>query len=235
MKKFLSIALLAVLLITVMPVGAFAAGKLEVTQENFFVTELGSIYGYCFARIENTGDKRAEYSAGLFEIYDANGDTLTSESYMSVLGDYLEPGEYGYVSVYESIDNASTINDVDDYMLTVTGKSSSGTVTQRFACESEWLPDYQVNNYWTSDLMTATFTNTTDETIYDVDFALALLDDDGNILDIEYTTTYDIGVAPGSSITVREEVSSYMMEAIEREGFTPTHVDAFAYVYIDEE
>lgn len=235
MKKSLSIALLAVLLITVMPVGAFAAGKLEVTQENFFVTEFGSIYGNCFARIENTGDKRVEYSAGLFEIYDANGDTLTSDSYMAVYGDYLEPGEYSYISVSEYIEDASAVGDVDDYILTVTGKSSSGTVTRRFACESEWLTDYPVNSYWTSNLMTATFINTTDETIYDVNFVLALLDDDGNILDIEYTSAYNIGVNPGSSITVREEVSSYMMKAIKREGFTPTCVDAFAYVYTDEE
>lgn len=235
MKKIVSVILVLTIMIAVMPLSASAAGKLATTQENFFVVNSYKIYGYAYARIENVGDKPVEYSAGLLEIYDANGDTLTSDTYLSVYGKYLQPGEYAYVKVYDSIDTAESYSDVDDYMLTVTGKSSSGNITKRFACETQWIPDYQISKYSTRDYMFATFTNDSSETVYDIEVVLALLDDDDNILYVDTVGLYSaVGVNPGSTITVKTYVSDSMTEAFERDGYTATHVDAFAYVYVEE-
>lgn len=232
MKRIVSIALVVLALL---PAGALAAGKLTTTQENFYAVDNYSVYGYAFARVENVGDKPVEYSAGLLEIYDANGDTLASDSYLSVYPKYLLPGEYGYVRAYENVDTAQSYTDVDDYLLTVTGKSSSGVTAKRFACETEWLPDFQRTQYSTADYMVATFTNDTDQTIFDIEVVLTLLDDEGNILDVEDVSLYSsIGVNPGSSVTVREEVNGGLREAYERAGRTATHVDAIAYVYVEE-
>lgn len=226
-------ALLIVILL--IPCSVLAAGKLVTTQENFYVTNGYSIYGRVFARIENKGDKPVEYSAGLFEIYDKNADTLASDSYLSVYGRYLAPGEYGYVVASESIKDVDVYTDVDDYMLTVTGKSNSGKYIKRINCKAEYTPNVQISRYSTRNFMTATFTNDTDDTLFDLHVVMALLDDDGNILDIETTSFYNsIGINPGSTVTVRESVDDDIRDAYERAGSQPTHVDAFAYIEVEE-
>ncbi len=234
MKRMLAITLVLCLIVIASPVTVFAAGKIVSTQENFITLDEWGTNSYVYARIENTGDKPAEYSAGLLEVYDTNGDTLASTSYLNVHGIVLQPGEYAYVDADVSIDEPHSSADVDDYMLTVTAKNGSNSKTLRFACEAEWAPDFPVNSYWTSDYMIATFTNTTDDVLYDVSFAFALLDDENNILYVENESLYDtVGIAAGSTVVIRVEVSDSLLEFYENKGITPTHVDAYAYVDIE--
>ncbi len=234
MKRMLAITLVLCLIVIASPVTVFAAGKIAVTQENCITLDDWGVNSYVYARIENTGDKPAEYSSGLFEVYDTNGDTLASTTYLNVHGLVLQPGEYAYVDADVSIDEPHSAADVDDHMLTVTAKNGSESQTLRFACETEWAPDYPVNSYWTGDYMIATFTNTTEDVLYDVSFAFALLDDQNNILCVEDESLYDsVGIAAGSTVVVRVEVSESLLEFYENKGITPTHADAYAYVDVD--
>ena len=237
MKKLFTAALALLLLITCFAGSALAAGKLVVAQENFYVVNGYSVYGYAFARVENKGDRPVEYSASLLEIYDKNGDTLASDTYPSVHGRYLQPGEYAYLTQYKKVEGVDTYLDVDDYVLTITGKSSSGKTTLRLNCDgATYTPDMQVSRYSTRNRIEATFTNNTDETIFDLTVVMAVLDADGNILAVESQSLYSgVGVCPGASITVRADVSDAMREAYERAGLTPDHVDAYAYTYVEEE
>ena len=102
----------------------FAAGKLNVPQENFIVTDLYNVYGYAYAKVENIGDKPMVVNAGLLEIFDTAGDTITSEDYMAAYAKNLQPGEYTYVKMYSRIEDVEA-SDVDDYLLTITGKSEA--------------------------------------------------------------------------------------------------------------
>ena len=79
--------------------------------------------------------------------------------------------------------------------------------------------------------MYATVTNDTDEPVYGICVALALLDADGNILYLTDETLYNKALLPGGSILIREEIPSYFSESFEKNGYaTPASVDAIAYV-----
>ena len=65
---------------------------------------------------------------------------------------------------------------------------------------------------------------------------LALLDAEGNILDIEDENMYDDkALTPGSSMIVRKDISSTFMDYYKANGIVPASVDAIAYVIEDVE
>jgi len=94
MKRLAIILLVLVLL----PVSAFAAGKATVTQEAFYVRPFTTYYaGEIYAEITNTGDKPVIFNGGLVELYDANGDAIESQNLYSCYPAILAPGEKGYL------------------------------------------------------------------------------------------------------------------------------------------
>ena len=232
MKKIVTLFLIIALLL---PVSALAAGKLVATQENFYVIHSwNSFYGYTFMKLENTGNKPVEFSAGLFEIYDANGDTLASDSSFTTYGRYVAPGEYIYAQINEEIKEIDNPDVVDDYMLTVTGKSTNNEL-RKITCTAEYKPDYQYSKYSSGPYMFATFTNESEDIVYGLRVVFALLDDEDNILYIEGTSIYDsVGLHPGATVTAKCSVSDRFIEAYEKAGLKATHVDAYAYYTVNE-
>ena len=229
MKKVISFVL-CVLLLSVSAV-TYAAGKLSVVQENFQVISNYSTYAYAYAKVSNEGDKPIKINAGVLEIYDEAGDVLTSSDYLYAYAEYLEPGEYTYVMMRSEIETGTAT----DYALTLTGKTDNTKRTYRLPVET----DLQLNvadGWWTRNYMYATVTNDTDKPIYDITVVLALLDADGNILDIEDDSLYrDRALAPGSSIIIRKDISSSFLDYYTEKGIVPASVDAIAYVNLDVE
>ena len=229
MKDLLSRVITLAIVLSLLCCPAMAAGKMAVDQENFHVTDNYSVYGYAFAKVENTGDKPVEFSAGLLEVYDANGDTLTSTDYMSCFPSTLQPGEYGYIYAYDGIDTVDNYSQVDDYMLTVTGKSGDKEYV-RYPVVGDYQEDVQVSKYSSYDYVIAEITNDTDETVFNLEVVIALLDDQDNILFLTHNNFYtSTGLNAGSTITYRDSISKSFYEAWEREGVTPTHVDVIAF------
>ena len=209
---------------------AFAAGKLSVTQENFWVVNDYRTYAYGYARIENVGDRPIKVHAGLLEVFDENGDTITSSDSLNAYARYLQPGEYTYAYVYSQIEDNDPPFVVDDYLLTITGKNEYEKYSLRLPCETDYVEDVNIG-YYTYDYMYATITNDTDEPLYGIQVIFALLDDDGNILymDNDYLHS-NIALMPGSSAIIRKAVDEDNKEVFSSQGFTATHVDAIAYV-----
>lgn len=231
MKRLIALALLLSLL--ALCAGAGAAGKLRVTQENFHVVESYGVIGYAYARIDNVGDKPIKVNAGILEVFDKDGGALTSTDYMNEYAEYLEPQQYTYVYLRAEVKDAAA-SDVDDYLLTITGKSSTDYATQRLPCETAFEKDVE-DGYWTYDYMYATVTNDTDRPIYDIEVVLVLLDDEGNILCMEEENLYDSkALTPGSSMIIRKSVNSSFKEYFEKNGITPARVDAIAFVNIEK-
>lgn len=232
MKKLL--VLMMVLTIVMCSVPAFAAGKLSVEQENFHVVQMYDVYGYAYAKLANVGDKPIMVNTGLLEIYDADGEALTSTDYFSVYAEYLQPGEYTYIQLYDEVEDVEP-SAVDDYMLTVTGKADTEYVSYRFPCTASYAPNVE-EGYWTYNYMYATYTNDTEEPVYGIEVVLALLDAEGNILYMENDDMYsERAVMPGSSITVRKDVSSTFIEYFEKNGMVPVSVDAIAFVNVEQD
>ena len=147
------------------------------------------------------------------------------------VAEYLEPGEYTYVKMQSEIETGTAT----DYALTLTGKTDNSKHTQRLPVETDLQLNVQ-DGWWTYNYMYATVTNDTDKPIYDITVVLALLDADGNILDIEDDSLYgDRALAPGSSIIIRKDIPSSFMDYYKEKGFVPTTVDAIAYVNVDVE
>ena len=228
MKKLLCSLMAA--LIAFSGCAALAAGKLEVTHENLMLLDEYGFEGYAFARVENTGDKPIKINAGVMELYNADGDAITSSDYLYAYGsEQLNPGEYTYVQLSAS-DSEVEIADVADHLLTITGKSDKDYVASRFPVTTELALNVE-DDYYTTSYMYATVTNDTDEPVYDICVALALLDADGNILYLTDETLYNKALLPGGSILIREEIPSYFSESFEKNGYgTPASVDAIAYV-----
>ncbi len=119
-------------------------------------------------------------------------------------------------------------------MLAVAGKADYDYVTYRFSCTTSYEPNVE-EKYRTRNYMYATFTNDTQETVYNIEIVLALLDAEENILYMDKESLYnDVGVAPGSTITIRKDVSSSFIEYFEINDLVPATVDAIAYVYMEQ-
>jgi len=234
MRSILARAAAVAITLCLIACPALAAGKLVVEQENFHVTVSYSLYGYAFARVENTGNKPAEFSAGLLEIYDAEGDTLTSTDSVYCYPRYLEPGETGYVYAYDSIDTTEALEDVDDYLLTVTGKSTESKVVL-YPVTAYYQTNVQVTKYSSYNYVVAEVTNNTDETVFGLEMVVVLLDDSDNILYMGRNSYYSsTGINAGSTITYRESISNDWFDAWTREGLTPTHAVAIAYKEVQD-
>lgn len=232
MKRILAVVLC--LLILSVSVPALAAGKLSTTQEDFHVVDDYGIYGVLYARIENTGDKPVCFSAGLLEIFDAEGETIASTDSVYIYGDYLNPGEYGYARIRTKLDDQKGASDVDDYLATITGKSSRDKVTLRLPVTASYQPDTD-EGYYTYDYIFVTVTNDTDEIMNYIRIVVALLDADGHILYLANDNiSSNIGVLPGSSVQFKLTVDSDYKKSYTTAGFTPASVDAIAYVYKDQ-
>ncbi len=234
MKKSV-FALLIVMMLVTMSFHALAAGKMTVTQENFYVVSSWGIYGYAFARVENTGNKPIAYNAGLLEVYDKNGDAIGATTYLKCYGQYLQPGEYVYLTGAATLDGIQSVSEQDDYSLMVSGQSNNSNYVKKFDCVAEYKPN-EKSGYWTYNNLYATFTNDSDDVLYGVNVVIALLDKDENILDIETVSMNNsVGIWPGSKITVVAQVSDAIVDAYKKAGFTADHVDAYAYVELVKE
>ena len=228
MKKTVSILLIIILILMVSC--ANAAGKLSTTKENFWVISSWSTYAYVFAKVENVGNKPINVNAGVLEVYDENGDVITSSDYLQKHAKCLQPNEYTYVAIDKSIEMAEDVGKPDDYMLTVTGKTDDSSSTLRLPVEGK-LSLGEGTGWYKSDNIYATVTNDTSEIAYGIAVVCAVLDDEGNILYVTDDSLYDSrGLTPGSSIVFKMSISSSFMDYFNSKGIKPASVDVIAYI-----
>lgn len=226
MKKTV-VFILALVLTLCTCVPGLAAGKLNVDTENFVVISGYWSYGYCYAKVSNTGNQPIKINAGVFEIYDEEGNPLTSSGYVNAYPSCLQPGEYAYTKVNSEL-TEEQLPLVDDYMLTLTGKSDKDTVVTKLPVEVEYQPNVE-NGWFTYNYLTGTVTNNTDETLFDIRIVMVLLDADGNVLYLAADTLYD-GLTPGSGIVFRCDVDSNFLDYYAAQGIEIASCDAIAYI-----
>ena len=136
MKKWT--ALLLTLALALSATSAMAAGKLTVNQETYVAAEGYSLKSYIFAEVENTGDKNIAFNDGLLEILNADGDPTNNETIYRMYPEILAPGEKGYITDYTYPSDASTLDDIADYSLVVTGKSTKDEAPVRLEAAAEY-------------------------------------------------------------------------------------------------
>lgn len=207
---------------------AFAADSLVVNQDRMIALDsYGYVSAEVYAEVQNTGDVPVEFSAGLVELFDAEGTTIISTDYVYCYPSILAPGEKGYIYVSLYPDNVTSADEITDYALTVLGKDSSGE-TKRLAAVGTYDADVQ-DGYWTYTYLTAEITNETAEPIYDLYCVYALKDADGALLYVYYTSAYAIGVPAGGAVYMRATVPDGMLSYYSANEITPTTVEVVAY------
>ncbi len=235
MKKIALLVLSLVMALTAI-CPAFAAGKLEVVQEKFYSVELyeNSFSAYVYAEVINSGDKPVKCHNSLWEIYDANGDTLDSMDYVSCHPDVLQPGQTGYVLATIRLDDVESADAAADYLLTLSGKSDNETVVVTLPATAAYI--HTQGEYTDTHELIATVTNETNETIYDVVVAFAVKDAEGNLVYVEEAATYNVGIMPGTSMEVRSKLTyNSMVEYLMENGIMNfDKVEVVAYAELDD-
>ncbi|MBR6524627.1 MAG: hypothetical protein IKT57_01500 [Clostridia bacterium] len=229
MKKF--VAFLLALVMCLGSVSALAGGNVTIQQLNFRVIDdlWHTIYGY--AKVVNDGDAAIYLDNGLMQVWDAEGGMIISEDYMDAYAACLQPGEYTYIKL--ECDLEEGMADPATAEITLGGEADYYTTNLRLPVETK-LELGVSDGWWDYNYMYATVTNNTEETLYDIQVVLVLLDAAGNILYMADESLYDeIGVAPGSTIVIREDIYTSFMEYFESNGIVPASVDAIAYVDVE--
>ena len=234
MKRIALFALTLVMILTA-ACPALAAGKLVVNQEKFYSIEPydDSFYTYIYAEVTNSGDKAVEFNNGLWEIYDANGDTLDSEDWMYCYPDVLEPGEVGYVSAYIRLEDVDSTDAAADYLLTVSGKSAKENPNIALPASVEYV--YAKGDYRDTHKLVAVVSNDTAETVYDFRVVYAVKNAAGELLFVENVQPSYVGILPGSSVEVTRDLSydSVVEELLEQGILTFDQVEVIAYADTD--
>lgn len=229
MKRF--IAMLLMLCSALLMTAAFAEetapeAKITVMEQRFINMEDDG-RGFFFAKVQNTGDAAgyADYKGNIV-LFDADGNIILTENYVHTKPSdvYLAPGEYAYVceSIYDDAIDESAVAECQFSIRAVDNGEEYEKLTSEAKIHFE--PDEEDDNY-----VDVTFTNTTDEILYDYEMVAALYDQNGGLLFINTEMVSGIGVHPGSTITVRLYIYEDIVMYFCRENLTPTTVDALVY------
>ena len=136
--------------------------------------------------------------------------------------------------MYTTIKEINSPDEVDDYMLTVSGRSEIDKTMVRMTCEGDYRENVQ-RGYYTYNYMYATITNDTDEMVYQPRVVFALLDEDGNILYlVEDRLDSNEALLPGSSVLFRVAVDSDFVSYMEANNLVPASLDVIGYCYLED-
>jgi len=222
MKKTVACLLAAVLLLAAVP--ALAGESLEVLKENFWQYNNEYTQFSCFyAKVQNKSAEPVMISECDLDMKDADGNVLVQDEFGSVFGLVLQPGEYTYASFYEYREGQEEVADCAFSCKETAPEDSCGTV--RF--ESTAVLEKTQDEWDTYLTILVSVTNPTEEPLYDLSCLAVLLDAEDNILYISTDCAYDLGIAPGSTVTFRFSVPGYYLEGMSLEGLK---VDSLALV-----
>lgn len=233
MKKTCCFFFVLMLLLTLMIHPVFAAGKLSVVQEKFYVLPYLSYHaGYLFVEVKNIGDKPVEFNGGLLELYGTDGDSIESTNYMSCYPKFLDPGETGFMYLSKSVKEATDKSYIDDYLLTVTGKGAKELLVTRLTTDNPRLFTDE-SSYWKREYLIVDVSNQTSETQYGFEVVFALKDAEDNLLFADSVSPYNVGIKPGATVEVRVSMESKFSDFFEENGIKVAKIEAIAFVEND--
>ena len=229
MKKTLSCLLLLMMLLS-LSIQGLAAGRLEIVQENLFQLSYyeKTVTCHYFTELKNSGDKPVEFTRGLLELFDPDGNSVESADISYCYPRVLQPGETAFISSQLDVDTA--LHTVNDQMLSL---MQQGKLTQKVVrLESEATMQKIDDGYSMDDYLVCHIKNTSGEVVREFDVVLSMRDSEGNILWICTSNwyDYDFGLMPDSSMELRVETNNSFINYWTENGLVPTKVDTIAYI-----
>ena len=189
------------MMLCMLPMMVCAEGP-EVTEKSF-IEFTGEDTAYFFAKIENNGTEPISLGSGKLVGFSENDDLLITEEYISTLPSYisLAPGEHVYARefIWDTVLGAS---DVADYKFSMETRDNGDEVSM-IDCEVQKEFNGNYDNY-----IVVTFTNDSEEILYDFYVTTVLHDDAGNLIFANGDSASTIGLHPGSTISLKMYVDS---------------------------
>lgn len=227
--------LILLLLLALLPLPGRAEWEpFTVTGKNVLVEETkDGVNVYVFARLENRGRDTVSFESGLFEVRNKAGALLGTDEYPAIFAaKYLPAGAYGYLRAHVELEGV-TAAEIGECTLTVEGKAYKGRAfIERFDCEAAYEEDVVYGGWLTYDYMEVTVTNRTDAVLYDLEAVIALCSEDGTVLNVGYAflgMLNDVGLHPGSTVTMRDINSDGVRAAYTQAGYEVAYMDAIVY------
>lgn len=233
MKRGLFLVITSLLLLSLLVLPASAAGKLSVIQEKFYVLPYSSYHaGYLYAELKNIGDKPVEFNGGLLELFDAEGNSIESESYMYCHPKFLDAGETGFLYLSKSVKEATDKSFIDDYLLTVTGKGAKEVMVKRLDTANAHHR-FNDDSYWRRDYLVVDVTNNTEEIQYDFRVVYALKNENGELLYVASVNPSYVGIKPGNTVEVTIRFDSDIVDYFLENNITIGSIETIAFVNLD--
>ena len=223
MKK---LCILFIVFACILSLPAFADDALTVSEKTWIELdgEWNSWNGYFFAKVQNDGNEAINLGSGKLVGFSENDDIILSENYVSSYPSRitLQPGEYVYYREYVFNDSLET-NDVADIRFSVETASSAESVST-IPCEVT----YEINDSYDSYVY-VTFSNESDDILYDTFITIALYDTDGNLMFVDGDSISALGVHPNSTVTIKASIDGDLVDYYAENEIEISSADAFVY------
>ena len=230
MKKIAATVLALVLALAAVPApGEEAGSALTVLKENFIVREEYSrLRGTYIAIVRNDTDEPFFITGGSLAVLDAAGaEIVRKESVSYGTSRYLEPGETNVVSIQADIPEGA---EAAGYAAAFT--TGAEAYLNRDTVVGVAATDFEVReaSYSTRYLMKATIANDGDEPMKGVAVTMVLTDAEGKPLFFDTKSMYLDELGPHSTITLVEELSSYVVDYITQNNIEVGPVEAYGFI-----
>lgn len=229
MKRTLGMLLVLTMIIGLLP--AYAAGGIETTEETWYAVSKSDDYKvYYYSTVTNTGDEPAAIKNLLFEIKDADDQVLESTSKFSLYPSVLTPGQTGWLVITQDVKDIAKKAVIDHCDLEIAGKVDDDHAANLLPATAEYLKEDEDEN---EDMLRIAVTNPGEGNAFEITAAMAARDASGKLLYIVGAGTRDIGLPAGGALTLRSQVRSDIMDALEDENAEIASVEALAYTVED--
>ena len=184
---------------------------------------------YYLARVKNETEVPLYITGGRLVLKDKDSNSIGAETYFDSVGSrYLDPGEVTYVSMAAKIDEGAEFDSFDFTLESgPKGYYTKDRTIEVAAASLELALDseYNYDNYvW------ATITNNTGAPLEDITVVFAVSDENGNLLDSDTSTFYNVILEADSTIRVKCSIDSTSIAYCKANGITPALVEAYAWV-----
>jgi len=230
MKRLLSLILALYLLMSCS--SAMAAGKLELVQTAYVPIQSWTHYlGYVAAEVTNTGNQNVELETAILELFKADNTLFNSYNIYSMSPSVLAPGQTGYISSLPFFDGVKSLKDIQNYDLSVTGRSTYMEAPLYFPAS---IVSENFNEETKSFSAVVSVTNNTDDIIYGLYVSFAVYDKDNKLLYTDCDHFLNIGVPAGVTVEIDEIVTNFLEPYWLENDIIPGSVKVSAFMFPEE-
>ena len=205
------------------------AFELTILEDNFYIDESYSgLRGNYIAKVQNNTDTTFSVNKGILVLKDADGNEVGRREYLGQCGStYLEPGEISYISIDANINEGAT---VADYEMSFETSLPKSYMPSDIPLDAENVELRISEGYWTNYDAAGTVTNTGDTPLSRIYIVFVLRSSDGKLVGLSSTGLGQNELAPGSTITLVDSISSSIVEYCTANDLTLSEeVEALAY------